>query len=70
MTNTRALVIRLMIYLFDVYDSFPVNFVSMLVTFALSGVGMGVVVRKRVWDYSITITVIHVLLSALGEFKS
>ncbi|XP_076463326.1 putative transmembrane protein 244 [Babylonia areolata] len=42
-----------------------VNFISMEVSFAVSGVVFAVVVRERVWDYALTVTVVHTALSCL-----
>ena len=46
---------------------FSVNLVSMEVTFLVCGVIFGVIVKWRVWDCAITVTVLHILMSCLGK---
>ncbi|KAL8584601.1 hypothetical protein ACOMHN_002331 [Nucella lapillus] len=46
-----------------------VNFISMEVSFAVSGLIFGVMVRERVWDYALTVTVVHTALSCLVMLK-
>ncbi|CAG2207462.1 unnamed protein product [Mytilus edulis] len=46
-------------------DKELVNVISMEVTYFICGVVFGVLVRSRVWDYAITVSVIHILLSCL-----
>lgn len=49
---------------------FSVNFISMKLSFSVSGLVYGLVVRERVWDYALTITVFHTALSCLGELSA
>ena len=47
---------------------FVVNIVSMEITYFICGVIYGCMVRSRIWDYAITVTIFHVMLSSLGKF--
>ncbi|XP_048413734.1 transmembrane protein 244-like isoform X5 [Stegostoma tigrinum] len=45
-------------------SKYLVNLLSMELTYFTSGILFAIIVRKRVWDYSITVTLIHVILSS------
>ncbi|XP_048413735.1 transmembrane protein 244-like isoform X6 [Stegostoma tigrinum] len=47
-------------------SKYLVNLLSMELTYFTSGILFAIIVRKRVWDYSITVTLIHVILSSAG----
>ncbi|XP_048413730.1 transmembrane protein 244-like isoform X2 [Stegostoma tigrinum] len=51
-------------------SKYLVNLLSMELTYFTSGILFAIIVRKRVWDYSITVTLIHVILSSavMAEF--
>ncbi|ESP00579.1 hypothetical protein LOTGIDRAFT_149763 [Lottia gigantea] len=42
-----------------------VNVISMLVTFPLSGIFYGLIVRSRAWDYAVTVTLLHIVITCL-----
>lgn len=47
--------------------SFPVNLVSLELTYFCSGLLFAAVVQRRVWDYALTVTLVHVAVTSLGE---
>ncbi|XP_038652298.1 transmembrane protein 244-like isoform X2 [Scyliorhinus canicula] len=47
-------------------SKYLVNLLSMELTYFTSGLLFAAIVKKWVWDYSITITLIHVILSSAG----
>jgi len=47
---------------------FIVNVVAMEITYTVAGLTYGALILHRVWDYAITVTVIHIGLSCLGKF--
>lgn len=46
---------------------FPVNLVSLELTYFCSGLLFAAVVQRRVWDYALTVTLVHVAVTSLGE---
>lgn len=48
----------------------PVNLLSLELTYFCSGILFAAVVRKRVWDYALTVTLLHVVITSLGEQNS
>lgn len=50
--------------------SFSVNLLSLELTYFCSGLLFAAVVRRRVWDYAVTVTLVHVMITSLGEQKS
>nr|XP_028597461.1 transmembrane protein 244-like [Podarcis muralis] len=46
------------------------NVLSMETTFLISGLLFAVLLKRWVWDYTITVTMAHVLLTVAGEFKA
>lgn len=49
--------------------SFSVNLVSLELTYFCSGLLFAAVVQRRVWDYALTVTLVHVAITSLGEQK-
>ncbi|XP_048468833.1 transmembrane protein 244-like isoform X1 [Rhincodon typus] len=51
-------------------SKYLVNLLSMELTYFTSGILFAIIVKKRVWDYSITVTLVHVILSSavMAEF--
>lgn len=49
---------------------FSVNLLSLELTYFCSGLLFAAVVRRRVWDYAFTVTLLHVMITSLGEQKS
>lgn len=49
--------------------SLSVNLVSLELTYFCSGLLFAAVVQRRVWDYALTITLVHVAITSLGEQK-
>lgn len=49
--------------------SFSVNLVSLELTYFCSGLLFAAVVKRRVWDYALTVTLVHVAITSLGEQK-
>ncbi|XP_043573271.1 transmembrane protein 244-like isoform X3 [Chiloscyllium plagiosum] len=47
-------------------SKYLVNLLSMELTYFTSGILFAIIVKKWVWDYSITVTLIHVILSSAG----
>lgn len=45
------------------------NLVSLELTYFCSGLLFAAVVQRRVWDYALTITLVHVAITSLGEQK-
>ncbi|XP_072404157.1 putative transmembrane protein 244 isoform X2 [Chiloscyllium punctatum] len=45
-------------------SKYLVNLLSMELTYFTSGILFAIIVKKWVWDYSITVTLIHVILSS------
>lgn len=39
----------------------------MELTYFCSGLLFAAVVRRRVWDYALTVTLLHVIITSLGE---
>lgn len=52
------------------YIVVPVNLLSMELTYFCSGLLFAAVVRRWVWDYALTVTLLHVLLTSLGETRT
>lgn len=52
------------------YCSDSVNLLSLELTFFCSGLLFAAVVRRRVWDYALTVTLLHVGITSLGESTS
>lgn len=50
--------------------SFSVNLLSLELTYFCSGLLFAAVVRRRVWDYALTVTLLHVIITSLGDQKS
>lgn len=48
---------------------FLVNLLSLELTYFCSGLLFAAVVRRRVWDYALTVTLVHVMITSLGEQK-
>ena len=48
----------------------PVNLLSMELTYFCSGLLFAAVVRRWVWDYALTVTLLHILLTSLGKTHS
>lgn len=46
------------------------NLVSLELTYFCSGLLFAAVVRRRVWDYALTVTLLHVMITSLGEQKT
>lgn len=46
-----------------------VNLLSLELTYFCSGLLFAAVVKRRVWDYAFTVTLLHVLITSLGEHK-
>ena len=46
-----------------------VNLLSLELTYFCSGLLFAAVVRRRVWDYALTVTLLHVAITSLGEAK-
>ena len=42
--------------------------ISMFVTFTICGAVYGFYIENRVWDYAITVTILHTLASCFGKF--
>uniref|UniRef100_A0A8C9WZZ9 Transmembrane protein 244-like n=1 Tax=Sander lucioperca TaxID=283035 RepID=A0A8C9WZZ9_SANLU len=51
-------------------SKYLVNLLSLELTYFCSGLLFAAVVRRRVWDYALTITILHVMITSLGEWKS
>lgn len=49
--------------------SSSVNLVSLELTYFCSGLLFAAVVQRRVWDYALTVTLVHVAITSLGEQK-
>lgn len=45
------------------------NLVSLELTYFCSGLLFAAVVQRRVWDYALTVTLVHVAITSLGEQK-
>lgn len=43
------------------------NLVSLELTYFCSGLLFAAVVQRRVWDYALTVTLVHVAITSLGE---
>lgn len=43
------------------------NLLSLELTYFCSGLLFAAVVRRRVWDYAFTVTLLHVMITSLGE---
>lgn len=56
-------------YLLLLCRSFSVNLVSLELTYFCSGLLFAAVVQRRVWDYALTVTLVHVAITSLGEQK-
>lgn len=50
-----------------VFSFFTVNLISAEVTFFISGLMFALIVEEWVWDYAITVTLIHVGLTTVGK---
>ncbi|XP_040020756.1 putative transmembrane protein 244 isoform X1 [Gasterosteus aculeatus] len=51
-------------------SKYLVNLLSLELTYFCSGLFFAAVVKRRVWDYALTVTLLHVLITSLGEQKS
>ncbi|KAF0045388.1 hypothetical protein F2P81_001917 [Scophthalmus maximus] len=51
-------------------SKYLVNLLSLELTYFCSGLLFAAVVRRRVWDYALTVTLLHVMITSLGEEKS
>uniref|UniRef100_A0A673ASA0 Transmembrane protein 244 n=1 Tax=Sphaeramia orbicularis TaxID=375764 RepID=A0A673ASA0_9TELE len=49
-------------------SKYLVNLLSLELTYFCSGILFAAVVRRRVWDYALTVTLLHVLITSLGDF--
>lgn len=49
---------------------FAVNLLSLELTYFCSGLLFAAVVRRRVWDYALTVTLLHVMITSVGEWRS
>ncbi|XP_019403202.1 PREDICTED: transmembrane protein 244-like [Crocodylus porosus] len=47
-----------------------VSLLSMELTYFTSSLLFAALLKRWVWDYAITVTLIHVILTSLGEFES
>lgn len=54
---------------FSLCRSSSVNLVSLELTYFCSGLLFAAVVQRRVWDYALTVTLVHVAITSLGEQK-
>ncbi|XP_016893716.1 transmembrane protein 244-like isoform X2 [Cynoglossus semilaevis] len=54
----------------DSNSKYLVNLLSLELTFFCSGLLFAAVVRRRVWDYALTVTLLHVGITSLGESTS
>uniref|UniRef100_A0A3Q3VSQ3 Transmembrane protein 244 n=1 Tax=Mola mola TaxID=94237 RepID=A0A3Q3VSQ3_MOLML len=48
-------------------SKYLVNLVSLELTYFCSGLLFAAVVRRRVWDYAVTVTLLHVMITSLGK---
>ncbi|KAM9782823.1 putative transmembrane protein 244 [Neosynchiropus ocellatus] len=55
--------------LVDSNSKYLVNLLSLELTFFFSGLLFAAVVKKQVWDYAITVTLLHVLITSLVMFE-
>ncbi|CAM5114302.1 unnamed protein product [Eretmochelys imbricata] len=46
-----------------------VNLLSMELTYFTSGLLFAALLKRWVWDYAITVTLVHVALTSVGEFE-
>lgn len=44
-----------------------VNLISLELTYFCSGILFAAVVKRQVWDYALTVTLLHVIITSLGE---
>jgi hypothetical protein len=51
----------------NIFLLLSVNALSMVITYPIAGALTGAYLPERVWDYSITIAVIHIAMSFLGK---
>ncbi|XP_061676764.1 putative transmembrane protein 244 isoform X3 [Syngnathoides biaculeatus] len=51
----------------DSASKYLVNLLSLELTYFCSGLLFAAVVKRRVWDYALTVTCLHVFISSLGE---
>ena len=54
-------------YLFSYHVVFSVNVLSMVISFPVTGAVYGFYINNRVWDYAITITILHMFASCFGK---
>lgn len=47
--------------------SYLVNLISLELTYFCSGILFAAVVKRQVWDYALTVTLLHVIITSLGE---
>ena len=50
--------------------SFLVNLISMLVSFSICGFIYGLLVPNWIWDYAVTVTLIHITMCCIGKHIS
>ncbi|TNN75692.1 Transmembrane protein 244 [Liparis tanakae] len=48
-------------------SKYLVNVLSLELTYFCSGICFAAVVRSRVWDYALTVTLLHVMITSLGS---
>lgn len=58
------------VFLSSLHCSLSVNLVSLELTYFCSGLLFAAVVRRRVWDYAVTVTLLHVMITSLGKRRN
>ncbi|XP_054638625.1 uncharacterized protein LOC129185496 isoform X2 [Dunckerocampus dactyliophorus] len=53
----------------DSTSKYLVNILSLELTYFSSSLLFAVVVKRRVWDYAVTVTILHVFITSIGEYK-
>ncbi|KAF6739710.1 Transmembrane protein 244 [Oryzias melastigma] len=54
----------------DSNSKYLVNLLSLELTYFCSGLFFAAVVKKQVWDYALTVTLLHIIITSLGEYLS
>lgn len=51
----------------NILFSFTVLVISLEITFFLCGLLFALVVEEWVWDYAVTVTIIHIIITSAGK---